>query len=83
MTYTALEDGSVLYDKPIPLNSSLWIVDPENPCRYIPQVSPCGSRRIELRTLECGKKRATWHCGYYFKTVSVKDCKECPVPTNR
>lgn len=81
-SFTALPDGSLIYDRPFEARSKCWKQDPENPYRYIPVVPECTSRKIELRTLNCGKQRATWRCGvFHNKKVSAKDCNECQVPT--
>lgn len=75
--YSALPDGSLLYDKPIQLLSPHWVTDPLNQRHYIPIVPPCTARRIELRVLQCGRRRADWKCTFFNRGVSVKDCHEC------
>jgi hypothetical protein len=79
--HTVLEDGSLLYDEPIPVNSEYWKVDPENPRRIIPQVPTCQHRRITLRMLQCGRSRSSWNCSHFNnKMISVVDCHKCQVP---
>jgi hypothetical protein len=75
-TYDALSDGSIVYRNPIPVLTTTWTVDPENPCRLVPNVPVCNFRRIELRTLDCGLHRADWHCQLKGR-ISVKDCVGC------
>lgn len=75
--YTAMEDGSLLYDKPIRVASPHWIVDPVNERKYIPVVPACTARKIELRVLHCGRRRANWKCTHFNKPITVKDCNEC------
>lgn len=71
------EDGSLLFSEPILYRSANYSQDPENPCRYIPKYEPCISRRIELRTLKCGKKSVNWMCNLTNDGISVPICRGC------
>lgn len=75
--YTALPDGSLLYDKPLFINNPHWTLDPENGRRVIPVVPTCTARKIALRTLGCGRRRATWSCSVLNRVVTVVDCNGC------
>lgn len=79
--YNALEDGSLLYDEPAENRSPYYKVDPDNPNRLIPIMEPCMSRRIELRTLSCGRKRSDFYCIQLSKRVSIRECSECQIRT--
>jgi hypothetical protein len=81
ITYSALEDGSLQYESGIIIGSNYYYQDPNDPLHVIPKWRPCEKRVIELRILECGRKRADVKCTHYCKAVSVKECVECVLET--
>lgn len=74
--YNMLPDGRLVYDQPFQNRSSYYTSDPENPRIVIPKVPVCRDRRIELRTLSCGRVRGDWKCTQYG-LVSPKVCNQC------
>ena len=75
--FDTLEDGSLVFEKPVQCDNSNYRVDPENPCHLIPVFKECTRRLVLLRVLECGLKRATFHCNKFHKTVAFGDCDAC------
>lgn len=80
MTFTTLEDGSLLYEGPINLRNKYYKSDPKNPCRIIPIFQPCIKRRLSLRVLDCGNKRGTYTCEKFGPIVTMQDCEKCNAP---
>lgn len=79
MNYTANPDGSLTFDEPFACLSTYYAISPDNPHVAIPKVPVCPVRRIELRTLQCGRKRADWHCDLLEEKVTPKKCWGCKV----
>ncbi len=75
--FTTLEDGSLLYESRLEFANTNYERDPENELRLIPLFRPCTRRRVELRTLECGRKRGKYKCDKFIKQVTIKDCGVC------
>lgn len=80
--YSSEPDGSRVYADPFPYAGNWYYIDPTNPKRLVPKVDPCPYRVINLRVLQCGKRRDDWTCSILCKSVSIPTCQSCTLETS-
>jgi hypothetical protein len=73
-----LPDGSILFDKPKRRIVLDYYKDPDNPCRYIPEISKCKHSQYKLKeNSRCTVPCHIWTCNKYQKEITLGDCKKC------
>ena len=75
--FDTLSDGSVVFEQDVVCENPQYCVDAANPRRLIPLFVRCKARVVILRKLECGLKRATFHCNKFTKNVTIGECDAC------